>query len=178
MRTGTQQGYDFQWELFGGYCSKVHRPRVDKLLLASEVVQRLGPLVAAARAEIVLIGFFGWMACLLKDPSIAPGGRKKSCTELVVLAQAQPASGPAYHYKATTLIKYFRNVKRRIEEECGLSFGGGYVPSLVKLPRVCKGIVAHRDERTMERLAVTPQHLLAIADHIGIVLRRDSSWGH
>ena len=170
MRTGTQQGYDFQWELFEGYCSKVHRPRVDRLLLASEVVQRLGPLVAAARAEIVLIGFLGWMACLLKDPSMTPGGKKKSGTELVGLAQAQPASGPAYHYKATTLIKYFRNVKRRIEEECGLSFGGGYVPSLVKLPRVCKGIVAHRDERTMERLAVAPQHLLAIADNIGIVL--------
>ena len=88
------------------------------LFTAAEVVQRLGPLIAAARAEIVLIGFLGWMACLLKDRTMTPGGRKKSSTELVGFAQAQLASGrPDYHYKATTLIKYYRNVKRRTEEE-------------------------------------------------------------
>ena len=49
-------------------------------------------------------------------------------------------------------------------------FGGGFVPSLVRLPKTCRGIIAHRNERTLERLAIAPQHLLGIAEFIGISL--------
>jgi len=69
VRTVTQRGYDYQWALFGGYCARVHRPAVSPLLLWPTILQCCGVLMAAFRAEVVLIGFVGWMACLLKQPT-------------------------------------------------------------------------------------------------------------
>jgi hypothetical protein len=133
----------------------------SRSVLHAVAVQLLGPLTAGARGEIVLIGYVGWMACLEKPPP----------TTAKAALLAAEVVGPNYHFKASTIVKYAKTAKRVMEEKCGLAFGGGYVPSLVRFPRVCRGLVSFRGETpALERLAIAPQHLLQIAEFLGIVL--------
>jgi hypothetical protein len=169
IRSDTKANYDGQFKLFIAYCRYVHIPPVHELLLDPQVIDWLGPRQTAARAEVVLIGFTGWMACLLK----APKGVRPAIEsgEGGAIVQVGVGAQPDYHYKASTIVKYARNVKRLIEQECGIAFGGGLIPSMVKFPRVLKGVVAHRNESVLERLVIAPQHLLEIADYMGIRLQ-------
>jgi len=116
------------------------------MLLHPSVVQSLGNICSVHNAEDVLIGFLGWAAALAGKPP------KK------------------YHYKASTLSKYIQNIKRLMEQKCGLKSGDGGLPAMLRLPRCVQGLLNLRNEGVLTRLAVAPQHLLRIAATEGIVI--------
>jgi hypothetical protein len=93
----------------------------------------------------VLIGFLGWLA-MMRKPDMA------------------------LWYKASTITKYVGNVRRRLERRCGFAFGDGVVPALVTLPQSLTGLISHRNEGTLPRLAVAPQPLLDMCENEGVVL--------
>jgi hypothetical protein len=76
----------------------------------------------------------------------------------------------SHHYKASTICKYTRDVRLAMERKCGNKFGGGLIPSPVRLPDALTGVVKQRKEGTLERLAVTPQHLVEIARREDIII--------
>ena len=147
VRASTAGNYASEWRTFEAYCSSVHHPPVSPLLLDASWIQYVGPIKAGQIAENVLIGFIGWLAAM----------RRKD-------------GGDGYHYKASSICKYTRDVRKAMERKCGTKFGGGLIPSPVRLPDALTGIVNLRQEGTLERLAVAPQHLLGIADKEGIVI--------
>jgi hypothetical protein len=123
-----------------------HVPRIAPPpdLLSVEVIQAVGSLVAGRLAERVLVAFLGWLAMMRK--------------------------GDGYWYKASSITKYVQNVRRIMEQRCGMQFGSGGIPALVQLPRSLLGTVAHRNEGTLPRLVVAPQHLLAMCAKEGVAL--------
>jgi hypothetical protein len=101
-------------------------------------------------AEGVLIGFIGWLTAMRKiDPRTGEANR---------------------HYKASTICKYTRDVRLTMERKCGNKFGGGLIPTPVRLPDVLTGVVKQQKEGTLSRLAVAPQHLLKIAEREDIII--------
>ena len=154
VRCNTAENYQSQWLLFSAFCQEVFVPSITAPpdLLSVELVSALGGLMAGQMAETVLIGFLGWLT-MMKKP-------------------VDPTSGlVANWYKASSIKKYVQNVRRTMEVRCGIQFGGGLVPSLVTLPRALRGLIAHRNEGTLPRLVVAPQHLLAMCEAEGVVLR-------
>jgi integrase len=147
IRANTEDNYECQFEIFTKYAQNLHNPRTHPLVLHQQLVQSLGAIATVHRAEGVFIGFVGWAATLRATP---------------------PKTG--YHYKATTITKYMQNIKRLVEQRCGLKCGGAILPDMLILPRTLKGLANFRNEGVLERLAVAPQHLLDIAHCEGIVI--------
>jgi hypothetical protein len=150
VSASTAGNYSSEWNTFEAYCAVEHKPPVSPLLLESTWIQRVGAVVAGQMAEGVLIGFIGWLTAMRKtDPRTGVAG---------------------YHYKASTICKYTRDVRLTMERKCGNKFGGGLVPAPVRLPDALTGVVKQRKEGTLARLAVAPQHLLTIAHNEGIII--------
>jgi hypothetical protein len=102
VRASTAGNYASEWRTFESYCSSAHRPTVSPLLLGASWIQFVGPIKAGQIAENVLIGFIGWLAAMrCKDGS------------------------DRYHYKASSICKYTRDVRVRkaMERKCGTKFG-------------------------------------------------------
>ena len=148
VRCNTEANYDSQWRGFEAYCATTHNPPTDPLLLNPSLIHHYGGLMVGMHAEIVLLGYIGWMSSMMK----------------------LPPKETEYHYMASTICKYARSVRATMEDKCGVKFGSGNVPKLVHVPKALRGIILQRGEGTLERLAVAPQHLLNIADYEGIIL--------
>jgi hypothetical protein len=135
----TAGNYSSEWATFESYCAVAHKPAVGPLLLESAWIQRVGAVVAGQLAEGALVGFVGWLTAMRKKDG-------------------------SHHHKASTIYcKYTRDVRLAMERKCGNKFGGGIIPSPVRLPDTLTGVVKLRKEGTLERPAVAPQHLLEIA---------------
>ena len=119
LRLGTMCNYSSEWATFEAYCTE-HKPAVSPLLLESAWIQRVGGVVAGQMAEGVLIGFIGWLTAMRKiDPRTGQANR---------------------HYKASTICKYTRDVRLTMERKCGNKFGGGLIPTPVRLPDAITGV--------------------------------------
>jgi hypothetical protein len=150
VSASTAGNYSSEWATFEAYCASEHKPPVNPLLLESTWIQRVGGIVAGQLAESVLVGFIGWLTAM----------RKKDARTGEV----------SHHYKASTICKYTRDVRLTMERKCGNKFGGGLIPTPVRLPDALTGVVKQRKEGTLARLAVAPQHLLKIAEREDIII--------
>jgi hypothetical protein len=86
------------------------------------MVREYGGLVVA---EVVLLGYIGWMSTMMKSPT-------------------------EYHYKAPTICKYARSARATMEGKCGVKFGSGDVPMPVHVPKALRGVVLQRGEGTLD----------------------------
>jgi hypothetical protein len=101
VRCNTAANYESQWQLFSAFCALEHVPRIAPPpdLLSVEVVQAVGSIMAGRLAERVLVAFLGWLAMMRK--------------------------GDDHWYTASSITKYVQNVRRIMEQRCGMRFGSG-----------------------------------------------------
>jgi hypothetical protein len=105
VRCNTSANYESQWQLFSAFCAIERVPRIASPpdLLSVEVIQAVGSLVAGRLAERVPVAFLGWLAMMRK--------------------------GDGYWYKSSSITKYVQNVRRIMEQRCGMQFGSGGIPA-------------------------------------------------